>query len=121
MINLKEIYSLVRIFFDNMKMSMVLCFLLLCFQLPLNIRAFSQGNLLVLRVGALDGSSAVEGDPSSTSITVPINENNKTYYFRVYGINILGYISNGFAAGNVLYNNNDLSDYSNFITLKDFK
>lgn len=44
-------------------MSLLLCFLLLCF--PLLIRAFSQGNLLVLRVGALDGSSVVEGDPSS--------------------------------------------------------
>ena len=44
-------------------MSLLLCFLLLCF--PLFIRAFSQGNLLVLRVGALDGSSVVEGDPSS--------------------------------------------------------
>ena len=63
----------------------------------------------------------VEGHPNTTTITAQIDENNQTYYFRVYGINILGYISNGFTAGNVLYYNNDLADYSSFLTLKDFR
>lgn len=30
-----------------------------------SVKGFTQGNLLVLKVGALDGSSAIEGDPSS--------------------------------------------------------
>jgi hypothetical protein len=48
-----------------MWLSGLICFLLFCIQLPLYTRAFTQGNLLVLKVGAQDGSSAVEGDPSS--------------------------------------------------------
>jgi len=57
----------------------------------------------------------------TTNFTTTIDENNQTYYFRVYGINTRGHISNGFAAANILYYNEDLVDFANFITLDEFE
>jgi hypothetical protein len=47
-----------------MKLLLSTILLVLCFQSQ-SVTGFTQGNLLVLKVGALDGSSAIEGDPSS--------------------------------------------------------
>ena len=61
--------------------------------------------------------------PSNNSVVsgnyIPTG-NNRTYYFRVYGVNSKGNYSSNFTAGNFYFSSDLLGDYTNLIELNDF-
>jgi len=81
----------------------------------------NQGNSIQAPKNDFQIGSIVVTNPSSSFGLDAVNGN---YYFRAYGLNSYGYISNGYLAGSpnpITFLNANLNDATNFITLSNFE
>ena len=66
-------------------------------------------------------SLEVPSDNSTVTGDFVPTGNDRTYYFRIYGINPRGYYSQNYRAGNFYFSSELLDDYTNLIELNNFK